>query len=183
MSWHCNVRSHSRRSLAGARCPRCPGVSRPSLTPRGVSAVDHVCPDAGSGLLATYEQWRGHADGQACCDYGLSVDIPRWHESLREELEALVKDKGKGRGSPAGAGVTAGPPGTQRCGDTQRGHAPSSELGPPHPWPSRRELWVGTLAPGSCHNIGVCALAFGQLAAWTWKGILETKGVRLATLT
>ncbi|NXD29536.1 DPYL4 protein, partial [Spelaeornis formosus] len=56
--------------------------------------IDHVCLDTGSSLLGAYEQWRGHADGQACCDYGLSVDIPRWHESLREELEALVKDKG-----------------------------------------------------------------------------------------
>ncbi|KAM7047843.1 dihydropyrimidinase-related protein 4 [Acridotheres tristis] len=56
--------------------------------------IDHVCPDTGSSLLATYEQWHSRAGSQACCDYSLSMDIPRWHESLREELEALVKDKG-----------------------------------------------------------------------------------------
>ncbi|KFV03320.1 Dihydropyrimidinase-related protein 4, partial [Pterocles gutturalis] len=58
--------------------------------------IDHVCLPAGNTLPAAYEEffWRGAADGQVCCDYALHVDIPRWHESLREELEALVKDKG-----------------------------------------------------------------------------------------
>lgn len=62
--------------------------------PCGAAAVDHVVPDPECSLAEALERWREWADGNACCDYALHVDIPRWSDRVRQELHALVQEKG-----------------------------------------------------------------------------------------
>ncbi|XP_074959151.1 dihydropyrimidinase-related protein 3 isoform X1 [Phalacrocorax aristotelis] len=56
--------------------------------------MDHVVPDPESSLVEALERWREWADGKACCDYALHVDIPRWSDRVRQELHTMVQEKG-----------------------------------------------------------------------------------------
>ncbi|XP_049577588.1 dihydropyrimidinase-related protein 1 isoform X1 [Syngnathus scovelli] len=56
--------------------------------------IDHVTPEVGESLLEAFEVWQEAADKNACCDYSLHVDIPQWNETVKDELEMLVQEKG-----------------------------------------------------------------------------------------
>lgn len=51
-------------------------------------------PEPESSLAEALERWREWADGKACCDYALHVDIPRWNDRVRQELHTMVHEKG-----------------------------------------------------------------------------------------
>lgn len=54
-----------------------------------------MVPEPEASLTEAYEKWREWADGKSCCDYALHVDITHWSDSIKQEVQNLIKDKGE----------------------------------------------------------------------------------------
>ena len=46
-------------------------------------------------LLTSYQQYRNRADPKVCCDYGLHVAIPYLYPQIEQDMNTLVKEKGR----------------------------------------------------------------------------------------
>ncbi len=55
--------------------------------------IDFVIPDPMEPILAAYKKWRSWAE-KAASDYSFHVAITWWDESVKREMETLVKDEG-----------------------------------------------------------------------------------------
>lgn len=51
-------------------------------------------PGKGESLLDAYDKWRNWADAKVCCDYSLHVAVPTFNDRLKQEMDALVKERG-----------------------------------------------------------------------------------------
>ncbi|VDK17321.1 unnamed protein product [Anisakis simplex] len=65
--------------------------SRAALAGGTTMFIDFVIPQKSELPLAAYGKWREWADSKVCCDYGLSMAITSFNETVKKEMQMLVE--------------------------------------------------------------------------------------------
>lgn len=58
-------------------------------------SVDYVVPEINQSILDAFNKQHEFASEKSCCDFNLHVCLTWWSEKVSQEMEVLVKDKGK----------------------------------------------------------------------------------------
>lgn len=68
--------------------------SRAALAGGTATVIDVVIPVASESVLSAFDRVRKNAESKSLCNFGLSVVISAWNDSIKKEMSIIVKDKG-----------------------------------------------------------------------------------------
>lgn len=68
--------------------------SRAALVGGTTTVVDLVVPAKGETLLEAVTSWKEDIEASACCDVALTVAITKWDDTIKGDIEHLVKEEG-----------------------------------------------------------------------------------------
>ena len=68
--------------------------TRAALAGGTTTVVDVVVPEKDQSLVDAVSAWKEDIESKACCDVALTVALPRWDESVKADIEVLVKEEG-----------------------------------------------------------------------------------------
>lgn len=69
-------------------------ATKAALAGGTTTIIEMICPGPGDEPAAAVAEWKGHADGRACCDYAFHLAVVRFDDLARAQVRELVAREG-----------------------------------------------------------------------------------------